>query len=98
MGELQQNFEKSAKMGTEHSEVPDYQCLVRSGMDFLGGSAVKNTPVNAGDVGLIPGLVKSFREGYGNPLQYSCLGNPMDRGAWWATVYGVPKSWTWLSN
>ena len=98
MGELQQNFEKSAKMGTEHSEVPDYQCLVCSGMDFLGGSAIKNTPVSAGDVGLIPGLGKSLREGYGTPLQYSCLGNPIDRGAWWAVVYRVPKSWTRLSN
>ena len=60
MRELQQNFEKSAKMGTEHSEVPGYQCLLCSGMDFLGGSAVKNPPVNSGDVSLIPGLGKSL--------------------------------------
>ena len=57
---------------------------------------VKNPPSNA-DVGLIPGLRQSPGEGNGNPLQYPCLGNPMDRGVWWATVYGVTKSWTQLS-
>ena len=51
----------------------------------------KNLPANAGDVGLIPGLGKYPGEGSGNPLQYSCLGNPMDRGAWWATVHGATK-------
>ena len=53
-----------------------------------------NLPANAGaagDMGLIPGLGRS-RGGNGNPLQYSCLENPMDRGAWWATVHGVTKS------
>ena len=58
---------------------------------------VKNPPVNAGDVrnvGLIPGLGKSLGEEHGNPLQDSCLENPMDRGAWSATVHGVAKSWT----
>ena len=49
-------------------------------MDFPGGSAVKNPPANAGDMGLIPGSGRSLREGNGNPLQYCCLGNPMDRG------------------
>ena len=52
---------------------------------------VKNTPVNAEDRGLSPGSVRSPEEGNGNPLQYSCLGNPMDRGAWQATVHGVTK-------
>ena len=52
-----------------------------------GGSMVKNT----GDTGLIPRSKRSPGEGSGNPLQYSCLGNPMDRGAWWATVHGVAK-------
>ena len=56
-------------------------------MDFPGGSVVKNPPVNAGDTGLIPGLGKSPGVGNGNPLQYSCLENPMDRGAWWATFH-----------
>ena len=62
---------------------------------------VKNLPANAGDirdVGLIPGPGRSLGGGRGNPLQYSCLENPMDRGAWWATVYGVTKSWTWLKR
>ena len=59
---------------------------------------VKNEPVSAGDVGLIPGLGRSPREGNGNPLQYSCLGNPMDRGASGLQVHGIAKSWTRLSN
>ena len=58
---------------------------------FLGGSVVKNLPDNVGDVGSIPGSGRSPEEGNGNPLQYSCLGNSMDRGAWWATVLGVTK-------
>ena len=61
------------------------------------GSVVKNPPANAGDVGLIPGLGRSPGEGNGNPLQYSCLKNPMDRGAWWPTVHGVTKRQTWPS-
>ena len=52
---------------------------------------VKNLPVNAEDEGSIPGSGISPGEGNGNPLQYSCLENPMDRGAWWATVHGVAK-------
>ena len=58
----------------------------------------KNPPANAGEVGSIPGLGRSPGEGTGNPLQYSRLGNPMDRGAWWATVHRVAKSQTRLSN
>ena len=60
-------------------------------MGFSGGSVVKNLPVNAGDLGLTPGLGRSLGEEKGNPLQYSCLRNPMDRGAWQATVHGVTK-------
>ena len=67
-------------------------------LGFLGGSVVKNLPANAGDSGSIPGLGRSPGKGNGNPLQYSCLGNPMDRRAWWATVHGAAKSWTGLSN
>ena len=52
---------------------------------------VKKPPANAGDAGLIPGLGRSPGEGNGNSLQYSRLGNPKDRGAWWATVHGVSK-------
>ena len=61
-------------------------------MGFPGGSVVKNLPANAGDGGLIPGLGGSPGGGNCNPLQYSCLGNPMSRGAWWVTVHGVAKS------
>ena len=52
----------------------------------------KESACNAGDIGLIPGLGRSLGQGVGNPLQYSCLGNPMDRGVWWATVHGVSDS------
>ena len=60
---------------------------------------VKNLSANAGDIrdeGLIPGLGRSPGRGNGNPLQCSCLENPMETGAWWATVHRVAKSWTWL--
>ena len=64
-------------------------------MSFPGGSVVRNPPANAGDVSLIPRWGKSSGEGDGNPVQYSCLGNPMDRGAWGvATVHRVTKSQT----
>ena len=62
---------------------------------------VKNLPANPGDAGdtdLIPGLGRSPGEGNGNPLQYSCLGNLMHKGAWWATVHGVMKNWTKMNN
>ena len=58
-----------------------------------GYSLVKNFPANAGDMSLIPGSEKFPGEGNDYPLQYSHLGNPMDRGAWWATVYGVAGEW-----
>ena len=67
-------------------------------MGFPGGSEVKASASNAGDLGLIPGSGRSPGEGNGNPLQYSFLGNPMDRGAWWATVHRVAKSQTRLSD
>ena len=60
-------------------------------MGFSGGSAVKNLPASAGDAGSILRSERSPGEGNGNPLQYSCLGDPMDRGAWWVTVLGVAK-------
>ena len=52
---------------------------------------MKNLPDNAGEAGSIPSTGRSFGEENGNPVQYSCWGNPMDRGAWWATVHGVTK-------
>ena len=58
---------------------------------FPGGSVVKNLPANAGDAGSIPGWGTSLGKGIGNPLQYSCLENPMDRGAWLATVHWSRK-------
>ena len=61
---------------------------------FTGGANGKEPHANAGDIrdlSLFPGLGRSPGEGYGNPLQYSCLENPVDRGAWWATVHGVTK-------
>ena len=64
----------------------------------MGGSEVKASVCNAGDLGSIPGLERFPGEGNGNPLQYSCLENPMDRGTWWATVHGVAKSRTQLSQ
>ena len=65
---------------------------------FPGGSEVKASACNAGNPGSIPGSGRSPGEGNGNPLQYSCLENPMDRGAWWAIVHRVAKSRTRLSD
>ena len=67
-------------------------------MGFLGSLNGEESACNVKDLGSIPGLGKIPREGHCNPLQYSCLENSMDRGAWWATVHGVAKSQTWLSN
>ena len=75
-------------------------CSITKSHLTLCDPMVKNLPANAGDTGLIPGSERSPREGNDNPLQYSCLGNPMAREAWQATVYGVikesdrQKSWT----
>ena len=67
-------------------------------MGVPGSSADKESTSSAGDLGLIPGLRRSPGEGIGYSLQYSCLDNPMDRGAWRATVHGVTKSQTRLSD
>ena len=79
--------------------------FIRFDLDFclkvralLVAQTVKNLPAVWGTPGLIPGLGRSSGEGNGNPLWYSCLENSMDRGAWQATVHGVAKSWTRLSN
>ena len=64
----------------------------------LVAQLVKNPPASAGDTGSIPGSERSPGEGNGNPLQYSCLGNLMNRRAWWATVQGSQKSQTQLSD
>ena len=76
-------------MGGENSTTePPMLC------QFVGGSEGKVSACNAGDLGSIPGLVRSPGEGNGNPLQYSCLENSMDEGTWQATVHGVTKSQT----
>ena len=66
----------------------------------LVGSVVKNPPANIGYAGSIPGSGRSPGEGNGNPVQYFCLGNPIDREAWWATIHGVVEGWdtTWQLN
>ena len=69
-----------------------------SRLTLTGGSEVKASASNAGDLGWIPGLGRSLGEGNGNPLQYSCLENPTDGEAWWATVCGVTKCRTRLSD
>ena len=63
----------------------------RASLGFPGGTVVKSLPANAGDAGLIPESGRSPGEGNSNLLQYCYLGNPMDRGAWWATVHGLAK-------
>ena len=70
-------------------------------MGVPGGAVVKNLPASSGhveDAGSTLGSRRSPGGGNGNPLQFSCLGNPIDRGAWWATTHGVAKSWTRFSN
>ena len=67
-------------------------------LGFSGGSDGKESACSAGDLGLIPGSGRSPGGGHGNPLQYSCLENPMDRGTWQAAVYGVAQSQTRLSD
>ena len=62
-------------------------------MGFPGSSVGKESACSAGDLGSISGSGRSPGEGNGKLLQYSCLGNPMDRGAWWATVHGIAKNW-----
>ena len=68
--------------GHKESDTP-----YRLNSNIILGSVVMNLPANAGDTGLVPGSGRSPGKGNGNPLQYSCLENPMDRGAWWATVH-----------
>ena len=102
--ELEQHKWVGLAVGTHHppraqvfrpaarAEVP---CIdPRAHRRFPGGSMLRNLPANAGDRGLVPGSGRSLREGSGNPLQCSCLGNPMDRGTWPAIVHGVAESRT----
>ena len=77
---------------------PWYYAGLTAGHGHASGSVVHNSSANPGDAGSIPGLERSPGGRNGNPLQYSFLGNPVNRGARQATVYGVAKSWTWLST
>ena len=86
--EIRQFFRFLSVLSTEHG----------TWVGFPGGSEVEASACNAGDLGSIPGSGRSSGDGNGHPLQYSCLENPMDRGAWQATVHGVAKSRTRLSD
>ena len=77
---------------------PSQQCITFISLGFPGGSDGKESACNAGDAGLIPELGRSPEEGNDCPLQYSCLENSKDKEACWATVHGVTKSWTQLSD
>ena len=88
------NWDNSKPKGTRRSPGIS-QSVLPSG--FPNGSDGKESTCNAGDKGLIPGLERSPGVADGNSLQYSCLENSIDRGAWWATVQGVAKSWIKLS-
>ena len=74
-----------------------FLCRYLATLGLSGNLVVKNLPASAGDTGPIPGLGRSPGGGNSNPLQYSCLVNPKDRGAWQATIHGVTENWTWLS-
>ena len=76
------------------TRLSDFTFTFMANTGFPGGSDSKESACNAGDLGSIPGLGRSSGEGNGYPLQYSCLENSMDRGAWQAIVHGVAKSWT----
>ena len=75
-----------------------FTLLLTSHRGFTGGLDSKESACHAGDLGFIPGSGRSPGEGNGNLLQYSCLENSMDRGAWWAIVHGAAKNWTQLSD
>ena len=90
-----------AGQSSTHKKGSLLECFLitpKSMMGFPGISVVKNPPSNAGDMGLIPESGRSPGEGNGIPLQYSCLGNSMNRAGWQATVHGVAKSPIKLSN
>ena len=92
--------QKKHHRGERRLELEAYQLgdYSKSLLGFSCGSDSKESPCNAGDLGSIPGLGRSPEEGNGNPLQYFCLKNSMDRGVWLATVHGVMKKGTWLSD
>ena len=88
----------SHRVGHDWSDLAAAAAAAGALLGFPGGSDSKESTCNVGDLTWIPGLGRSLGGGHGNPLQYSCLENPMDRGAWRTTVHGVARSWTWLSD
>ena len=90
--------ERRGNVTEKHLVGRKWQQFFRQGDGFPGGSDCKESACNVGDLGLIPELGRSPGEESGNPLQYSCLENPMNRGAWRATVHGVKKSRMRLST
>ena len=96
VSQIHQDIYKMALKWIFKSSIYSTQLTILVGLP--GGSVVKNPLANAGDMGLIPGSGRFPGEGNSNPFLYSCLGNPMDRGAWQASVHGEAKNQTWLSN
>ena len=96
-GDDKQESYSSAGICQADGQTVHYVQLVRIRV-FPGGLSGKDSACNVGDLGLIPRLERSHGGGNGNPLQYSCLGNSMDRGIWQVTVHGLAKSQTRLSN
>ena len=84
--------------GHKESDTTEPLTLSLSGASLVAQTVMNESACNAGDSGSILELRISPGEGNGNPLQYSCLENSIDRGAWWTTVHGVTKSWTQLSD
>ena len=89
---LQLGQERQGKHYFPYSTASEAEC--KQAWVTPGGSVVKNLPASAGDTGSVPGFGRSPGEGNGSLFQHSCLGKPMDRGIWQATVHGVTKSWT----
>ena len=95
---LSPNTQLQIELAVQLSSLTDHSCWLGMDMGFPGGSAGKESACNAGALSSIPGSGKSPGGGNGNPLQYSCSDNSMDRGTWRATIHGVTKSQTRLSD
>ena len=96
--DLPRTFPKQIVLPASWRESTKFDIIKRHIMGLPGGSVVKNVSLNAGDMGLNPESGRCLGGGNGSPVQNSCLGNPMDRGTWWAVAHGVAKSRTrWAS-
>ena len=96
--EIKRHFLLGRKVITNLDSILKSRDIANKGLGFPGAAEVKASAYNAGDLGSIPGSRRSLGEGNGNPHQCSCLENPTDRGAWWATVHRVAESQTRLSD